>query len=421
MEFGDYLNFKLNISEEANVHQQHLSDEILDNGQEGITKAIRILENILENKKSEIAVTQKWDGSPALVFGILTTEENNYPAGTFFVGTKGVFNVNPKFATNPQEARELYSEGLAEIIIKALEYLPKISPRGIFQGDLMWAEGTKASKKTQTINGKEVLSFKPNTIVYAIDKDADELLYRNIKNSKLGIVVHTQYARLGERKPLVEMTPKFNISIKELGFKNSSDVWVGDALLQKTNERILTDEETILIRRIVEQIKSIKINPELFEQLKQIKPDYLLKAFINDLIKKEKVVIGDVETFIDKFSMWHQQRTEKEKETLKTEKGKLGRERKYWENISALERNKENFLKLLKIYKLIEEAKDLLVESFSKHMNQKGITAWLKEGEGWNQTSGEGYCAVSTIDNSILKLVNRLGFSRINLMAQKEW
>lgn len=422
MNFWDYLGTKIQISEETNVHQQHLSDEILEKGQDGIDLAIKILSQIVHidevDAHGEISVTVKVDGSPAIVFGALTTETNGHPRGTFFVGTKGVFALEPKFATTKEEAIINYPGELGNILSKVIEHLPKIAPKGIFQGDLMWATGTRLVKKNEIIGEKESITFKPNTITYSVDKETDPDLYDRVKNAAVGIVIHTQYAKINTTEPLENLKASYNVSSEN--FKSSPDVWITDARIKQQTEPTLSEEERIKINSIIHQIKSIKIDSIIFDELNTLKPEYLLKAFINEIIKKENVVIGDIDKFINKFEIWHRDRMEVEKSKLKTEKGKTSRDLLHEKNLSVLKQNETTFLKLLKVYKLIESAKDIIVHAFERNFHSP-MSAWLREGDKWNKTAAEGFCVISTADNTIIKLINRLSFSKINLLEKKDY
>jgi hypothetical protein len=77
-----------------NTHLEHLEDVILNKGSIGGHEVIEILRSLgksFSSNQSDIHLTTKWDGSPAIVCGI------NPENGKFFVGTKSVFNkVAPK-------------------------------------------------------------------------------------------------------------------------------------------------------------------------------------------------------------------------------------------------------------------------------------------------------------------------------------
>ena len=77
-----------------NTHLEHLEDNIFNKGYPGAKEAINYLyslHDMLEgNSTSQVSMTTKWDGAPAIVAG------KDPETGKFFVGTKSVFNKNPK-------------------------------------------------------------------------------------------------------------------------------------------------------------------------------------------------------------------------------------------------------------------------------------------------------------------------------------
>ena len=77
-----------------NTHLEHLEDNILNGGADGGLETIEFLQNfgnMLTGKKSDLNISTKWDGAPAIICGRDPVNQR------FFVGTKSVFNkVDPK-------------------------------------------------------------------------------------------------------------------------------------------------------------------------------------------------------------------------------------------------------------------------------------------------------------------------------------
>ena len=86
-----------------NTHLEHLEDLIFNKGYKGGKEAIDYLYSVYEmlkgHSKGKTKMTRKWDGAPAIFAGI------NPENGKFFVGTKSIFNAEPKI--NYTEARIL--------------------------------------------------------------------------------------------------------------------------------------------------------------------------------------------------------------------------------------------------------------------------------------------------------------------------
>ncbi len=74
------LNFRDYLTEAAgkNLHLEHIEDEILNNGIEGARASIRFIQSLRDmlagNSKSQVNMTVKWDGAPAIFAGIDPSE-----------------------------------------------------------------------------------------------------------------------------------------------------------------------------------------------------------------------------------------------------------------------------------------------------------------------------------------------------------
>ena len=77
--------FSSYLTEQKNLHMEHIEDEVLNGGVVGTRSAINFLQSLRDmlagNASSSVDVTVKWDGAPAIFAG--TNPEN----GQFFVGT----------------------------------------------------------------------------------------------------------------------------------------------------------------------------------------------------------------------------------------------------------------------------------------------------------------------------------------------
>ena len=199
MKFTEYLTEAK--KEGANLHLEHIEDEVLNRGVSGARDAINFLQSLRDmlsgHSKSKVNITTKWDGAPAIFCGI------NPDNGKFFVGTKGVFNVNAKLNYTDEDIDKNHpGEGLNAKLKIALRYLPKLGIKGVLQGDMMFVKGDMEDK---TIDGVDYITFQPNTIVYAVP--ADSKLASMMQAAQLGIVFHTSYTG----KTFSDMKASFNI------------------------------------------------------------------------------------------------------------------------------------------------------------------------------------------------------------------
>ena len=200
-----------------NLHLEHIEDEIFNFGAYGARESITFLQSLRDmlsgsSSSKKVEVTTKFDGAPAIFVGIDPYD------GQFFVGTKGVFNVNAKLVKSIDDiSKHGYKGALANKLQVSFEELQKLGIKNVIQGDLLY---TVDDLKPEVVDGVRYTTFQPNTIVYAIEEGSK--LDKQIKNSKLGIVFHTTYSG----KTLPEMSASFGADIS--GLKETPSVWFSD-------------------------------------------------------------------------------------------------------------------------------------------------------------------------------------------------
>ena len=140
-------------AEGKNTHLEHLEDHIFNKGYEGAKEAVDYLHSLHEmlegSSKTQISMTTKWDGAPAIVCG------RDPESGKFFVGTKGVFAQRPKINFTDKDIEQNHPDpGLQEILKVALGNLKKLNIDTVVQGDMLFKKDTV---QTGTIDGDEVV------------------------------------------------------------------------------------------------------------------------------------------------------------------------------------------------------------------------------------------------------------------------
>ena len=181
------MKFTKFLAEEASddklKHLEHVEDHVIHGGSEGFAHAFQTLNGVhdqLRGVKNNTKITMKYDGSPSVVFG------THPESGKFFVGSKSVFNKNPKLNYTPEdiEKNHGHAPGLVSKLKAALEHLPKVHDgKGVYQADIMHAGDVKHE-------GHRV-SYKTNTLTYHHPADSEHA--QKAVNSKLGVAVHTAY------------------------------------------------------------------------------------------------------------------------------------------------------------------------------------------------------------------------------------
>jgi hypothetical protein len=408
MKFAQFLNEAK--KEGANLHLEHLEDEVLNRGVAGTRDAINFLRSLRDmlagHSESKINTTTKWDGSPAVFCGI------NPDNGKFFVGTKGVFNANAKLNYTDADIDTNHSgEGLNAKLKVALRYLPKLGIKGVLQGDMMFSKG---DVKTQTIDGVEYITFQPNTLIYAVPSESK--LAKTMLAAQMGIVFHTSYTG----KTFSDMKASFNIDIKNL--TTTKDVWFRDAYFtDASGTATFTKEETVEITgiladagRLFNQINAKTLNEiATSETIKvQIKTFNNTKVRSGEAIKNTTAHTAELIRYVeDKLNKAIKE--VKMAETIKkriTEKNEIMR---------FYRSNASNLKLIFDLQNLLVEAKNMTIKKLQQ-MRQVTST-FVQTEDGFKVTNPEGFVAVDKLKGNAVKLVDRLEFSHLNFTAQKAW
>jgi len=358
MKFTEFLTEGAK-KEGANLHLEHIEDEVLNRGVAGARDAIAFLRSLRDmlagHSDTKVNVTTKWDGAPAVFAGI------NPDNGKFFVGTKGVFNVNPKLNYTEADIDNNHaSEGLNAKLKVALRYLPKLGITGILQGDMMFAKG---DLKKQSIEGESYVTFQPNTIVYAVPTDS--ALAKSMLSAQMGIVFHTSYTG----KTFDDMKASFNIDINHL--KSTKDVWFRDAyFIDASGTASFTEQETKDVTYLLSQAGTI------FQKLNSMA--------LNRISASENLLV-QIKTF----------------------------------NNTKVRNNANELKSIFDLMNMLVDSKNMIVK---KLQGMKQVTnTFLRTDDGFKITNPEGFVAVDKLKGNAVKLIDRLEFAHANFNAAKNW
>jgi len=390
-------SFKELITEaKANTHLTHLEELILTQGKAGYKQAksflIELIKNLKGNSNAKVNTSVKWDGAPAMFTGI------NPDNGKFFVGTKSVFNKEPKinYTKDDVEMNHGHAPGLADKLKKALDYLPSLGIKGILQGDFMFDSGML---KTTNIDGKSHYSFRPNTITYAVETDSN--LGKQIAAAEFGIVFHTSYDSL-------QSGASYGADVS--GLKKNSKVWFDDAFFKDTTGVVtLTTAEAKQVANAIKKADSIRID---YDNI----PSVLLNTYLNAEIRTGQFVDNPAISF-KAFQKWYQLKVDKKVAKLKSEKGKEKAIAAGAEQMNLFNQKKQDIINIFIVSKLLSDAKMIFVQKYNNAIyNTKHF---VDDGQGGLKvTAPEGYVAVDRIGNGV-KLVDRMEFSRANFAMDK--
>jgi len=395
------LNFKFFLTEAVSdegklKHLEHAEDHVINQGDKGFAHAYHNLNDVhdhLKGKKSSTSVTTKYDGSPSIVWGHHPT------SGKFFVGTKSVFNKEPKINHTPEdiERNHGHAPGLAQKLNHALKHLPKVTPKGkVYQGDLMHSGVKSKSNPHGDVDSKGgKYHFKPNTITYSTHHGSEE--GKKIASSKLGVVPHTEY----KGSSLTNMKAHYNADVSHL--KHHSDVHVISPHYDSKQSSYSHEDQKSFEGHMHAATKSFNSAHKDFH--KAIEPHTThLKTYINSTVRdgSKPSITGYKSHLTNHFN--------KKADNVKTDAAKAKHLNNLQNHHNHVDSNAAHFKSTLDMHKHLAAAKNVLVNTMSKNSKFDHHIGGIK-------TKPEGF--VSVRNNRPTKLVDRGDFSRANFLSRE--
>jgi hypothetical protein len=408
MNFREFLTE--GAKEGANLHLEHLEDNVLNRGITGARESINFLRSLRDmlagHAQTKTNVTTKWDGAPAVICGI------NPDNGKFFVGTKSVFNKDGKLNyTNEDIDRNHPNPGLNEKLKIALAYLPKLGIKGIIQGDMMFAKG---DIKKQAIDGQNYITFQPNTIVYAVPSDS--VLAKKMLDAEMGIVFHTSY----NGRSFDTLRASFNIDIGHL--VPTKDVWFRDAsFVDASGTATFTAEETKKISEILSNAGRVfqSITPSVLNRISLNETfNIYVKTFNNTKVRAGEP-IKNTQQHTAQLIKWIEDKLNKEILAAKKEDTRQKRIAEKNEVMRFFRGNSAQLKIIFDLMNLIVDAKVMIVRKLETI--KTAVDTFVRTDTGFKVTGPEGFVAVDKLTGGALKLVDRMEFSQQNFNAAKNW
>ena len=395
------------LTEAKNLHLEHLEDEVLNNGVVGTRGAINFLQSLRDmlagSAKSSVNVTVKWDGAPAIFAGI------NPENGQFFVGTKGVFNKNAKINYTIDDIdRNHPGIGLNQKLKVALTELSKLGITDVIQGDMMF---TQDDLEKKTIDGKQYVTFQPNTIVYAVPMESAS----RILSSTMGIVFHTTYSG----NTMEDMSASFTVNLR--GLDRNAGVWFSNADYKDTSGTInFNKAETKEITKILSQAGKTfhTLKADVLTTISNDKDlKILIKTFNNTKVRTgEKITNTRMHTA--GLIAWIYDRYKKEVEKVKRPETKKIKQLTMDNKMKFFRSNSSQLVKIFDMQNLLVDAKDQIIRKLEK---SKGVMdTFVRTSTGYKVTQPEGFVAIDKLGKAV-KLVDRLEFAHQNFTAAKAW
>ena len=390
-------------------HLEHIEDEMLNYGVEGCDAAVSAMKEMLRmlgKKPSSGYMQTKWDGAPAVICG-----EHPY-TGRFFVGTKSVFNKeNPKICFFDDDVDTFYDGDLADKLKASLKYFKELGISGVVQGDLMF---TAKDKKYETIEGEDLVTFRPNTITYGSPVDSD--MGKAITKAEIGVVFHTHYT--GD--DLATMNAKAGADV-------TSNI---DGCVVINNDTPMTD-----VSVPPQTIKKFEGNLVIIEKMCRTSGKFLdhlvdnmgttgnkkfhvasfLKQFFNAEIKASRR-INDPKIALKSLGEFYHEKMGKEVAKMKSVQKQAERRKMLYDGLTYLEENEKEFHAMFALYRKIQENKQIVIDALD---NLESFKTFVQTDKGYKVTAPEGY--VLHHNGDMIKLVNRIEFSYINFTLAKQW
>jgi len=402
------------LTEQKNLHMEHLEDEVLNGGVEGTRAAINFLQGLRDmlagHGSSSVNVTVKWDGAPAVFAGI--NPENDQ----FFVGTKGVFaKSGGKLNYTEADIDENHPGGGASSLNNKLKVslreLSKVNIKGVLQGDFMFVP---EMLEKATIDGESYITFQPNTIVYAIPVKSQ--LAAKVMSSSMGIVWHTTYSGT----TIEDMKASFGVSAG--AFQETGSIWQADASFKdQSGTATMTKSETDQVTSILSQAGKLfqQLDSNVLRMVSDDPQTALLVKTYNNTKVRAGTKISNVRKHTAGLIAFVYDRLKADIDRVKQEKTKAAKKVTMDRYVGFLRKNSSELVKIFAMQNLLIDAKLLIIRKLE---SIKGLTqTFVKTSTGYRVTAPEGFVAIDTLKGGALKLVDRMEFAHQNFNAAKNW
>jgi len=376
--FQKTREFFTNLLNEGKGHLDHPEDLVI---LQGISGADRAVNSILSCAQSPEAITIKWDGYPALIFG-------RGPNNKFTIMDKHMFNrkdgtgrkiYSPEAFAEYDRQRGVDRAELSNLIRDIWPGLQKASKgtKGYYWSDLLF------SRPLQNQKGLYKFKANPNGITYTVTADSD--VGQLFNNKIAGVAVH-QFLN----PDAMSLDDAISLDGTLGGLVNNSDVAIVPSAMPvvptiNLDKDLVNNAKKTISKygREVEQL--LNTAPQARSSFATLFTQYINKKIVsNNLSNLSK-------DFLDYFE---------QKPMTESMRKKLA---------DHINTNKNGIVGLFSIWAAIYQLKMNLVEQLNNAAGQSPVKGYLQNG----QQSQEGFVCQG------LKYVDRLGFSRQNLSAKQ--
>ena len=372
VEFKDTDNKRRTLIESARI--QHAEDLIFWEGSNGASRAIQQLQALTGTSK---ALTIKWDGSPAVVFGrnpngeFIFTDKSGFIAkgydgrATNADDLEGAIMQRAKGDKKKMQGYKQYASKMKGVFQIMQNAVPE-SFQGYFVGDMLYFDTPKKSGNSYV--------FKPNVVQYKVD--AESVLGQKIGQSKVGVVVHNLMSEKGRTLPAKQLNM---IQGKELLAIPPTTVNKKEPLQSKG-----VDQLKSLLANSGKSIDKL-LDRNTLSQMKLVDLSNILYSYTNSKVDSGMKNLGK------DFLQWLQSSTVSQPKKIKI--------------TEYVKQNIDAFSKLWMLVGGIMQVKDSIISQLDTAQGDIQATVNGKPG-------GEGYVLNTPSGN--IKLVKRSAFTRAN-------
>lgn len=408
LSFEDWQRMSLLTETDAKkviTHLTHIEDLVITKFYPGAKEATNFVDGLAQyfsgHSNTPVNVNVKIDGAPSIVVG-------KDPAdGKFFVGTKGALAKTPKIAKSVEDIQTLYAgkEGLIDTMTVAFQALSGLEWSQILQGDVVF---TPAMKKIQDINHEPHITFKPNTIVYAVPLNSD--FGKQIDRASFGIAFHTTY--LGKSLNTVVASPQVDITRLH---PDDDVIIISNKYRDMSGNISFTKQEMsqldTLLRDVHRRTPKLRTNVfvQLLKELPLLQGEFMM--FQNALVRQGKSITLSPKIFSKQFVLFLAGRQRELSAQKKTTQGMQAVSDRYKAIAKTVADHYEDVVELLGWQQAIIDVKGFLLEKLNAPTK---LGTFYETDTGLVAGPHEGFVAMDRSGNFV-KLVNRDYFSKINL------
>ena len=387
---------------------RHPEDLIYEKGSKGAQQALNALLRLIEAAPK--TTTVKWDGSPAVFFGVdhngkfILTDKSGFTAKSYKGRAESPEELEQMFLgrlskrkkNQTQEQQEEYSKLAADMksIFEVLRGAMKSVKKGMFfKGDLLYMETPEVK------DGSYV--FQPNVVEYRVPVSSELGSY--VGNSRVGIVVHAVLSEDGNGRLLEE--PVGN---------NLEDYFKGERFADGLRSGEL------LVFSPVHVHSRAKFTPEMITELESTQTVVEGSSRLIDALLDQERLVGH--GIVDLPEMMHRYSNSMVSDfSAISVRGFVQwlstaslSHRKKSRMLSYVQRSNKAVEITFEVLKKLERLKNQIIDQFDRQQAGFEVQSFI-DGE----PGGEGYV---TIDPELgpFKLVNRSKFTAINRAVIRE-